>query len=185
MEEHGDDDAEQQHRDQLRRLGPHHRDAGEEDEDARDGREAGLEQDRREHEGRVGDAGAAGGEHARGGRPDAARDVLRQHRDHLGLERVAVGEPDPPRREDPDPPDHEEQVVRGERGEREHEVADVGGRDPVAGVVPRVADEVRERRQQDDGHDHLDRDDEPTAAGKALQTRPHPVEATASRASAS
>ena len=50
---------------------------------------------------------------ARGGRPDPARQVLREHRDHLGLQRDAVADVDSPRVEHPDPAEDEDQVVGG------------------------------------------------------------------------
>ena len=64
------------------------REPDEEDDDAGDRREPGLEQDRREHDRRVLDAEPPQRDDARSRRPDAARDVLREHREHLGLQRV-------------------------------------------------------------------------------------------------
>ena len=72
---------------------------------------------------------------ARGRRPDAARDVLREHRDHLGLQRDAVGHRDSPGVEDAHPAEDEHEVVDGHRHEREHDVADAR----VLQERPRVA----------------------------------------------
>ena len=76
--------------------GVHRGEAGGEDEDAGHGREPRLEQDRADDEGRVVDAaGAAQPDDPRERRPDPARDVLGEHRRHLGLERDPVRHPDP------------------------------------------------------------------------------------------
>ena len=94
------------------------RQADHEDDHSRDRREPGLEQHRRRDESRVGHAGTAGGDDPGGRRPDRARDVLREHREHLRPQRDRIGELDSPLAEDPHPAEHEDEVVRGERGAR-------------------------------------------------------------------
>jgi hypothetical protein len=75
-------------------------------------------------------------------------DVLGEHREHLGLQRDHVRHADPHRREDQQPADDEEQVVRREDAEPEHELDDVRVLQPRAGLRPDVAHRPGERAEE-------------------------------------
>src|SRR6476646_1560544 len=76
---HAEDDERRERRLDVVDVG----EAEHEDHHAGDGREPRLEQHRRGHERRVGDACPPGGDDARRRSPDPSGDVLREHRDHL------------------------------------------------------------------------------------------------------
>ena len=93
---------------------------------------------------------------ARRRRPDASGDVLREHREHLGLQRDAIRDPDPVRGEDPHPAEHEDEVVDGDDRGRDHDVADVRVAQQRLGVGPHVAQRPRERGEQHREPDQLE-----------------------------
>ena len=112
-------------------------------------------------------------------RPDAARDVLRQHRGHLGLERDPVGDADPECREDPLPADDEEQVVGGEDrqgGEKEERVDVLEQRDRL---VPRVPHRVREEGERGNEEGDLQADEHAPAAKERGKPARHVSESRA------
>ena len=143
------------------------RQAGREHDHAGDGREPGLEQDRREHHGGVVDACAARRDDARGGRPDAAGDVLREHREHLRAQHRAVAEADAVGAQDALPAQHEEQVVGRQQDVREQDELEVGVAQARPGVAHGIAELVAEEGEQDDGGRDLDAGQQARAARAA------------------
>ena len=145
VEQHREEGPEGEERPERRVDLLHGRQAGDEDEDPGDGREPGFEEDRAEDERGVVDAArAAKPDDAGERRPDAARDVLRQHRGHLGLERDPIGDANPERGQDPLPADDEQEVVGGE--DRQRERRGRAGRRPRATAGPRPTCRAPRRR---------------------------------------
>ena len=115
MEERSKQDREGDQRPKRRVDVPHPREAHHEDDHARDRGQARLDEDRREHRRRVRHSRRPSErDRARRRRPHAAGQVLREHRDHLGLQRCLVRHVDPPRAEHPDPAEDEDEVVDGD-----------------------------------------------------------------------
>ena len=157
-----------------------------EDDDTGDRRDAGLEQNRREHDRRVFDAEAPQRNDARRRRPDAARDVLREHREHLGLQRDLIRNPDPVRQEDPHPAEHEDEVVGGDDRRPDREVGEIRVPQQRHGIRPHVPQRPPEREQQNREPDQLERhvdaaDPQPAPEGRhdspdhffSLRVRPY------------
>ena len=86
---------------------------------------------------------------ARGRRPHTAGNVLREHRDDLGVERGRVRDPDVPLEEDPHPAEDEDEVVRGHRKAREHEVRGIRVAQILAGRVERPAHAPDQQPEED------------------------------------
>jgi len=153
--------AAERERDQQRQRrvdAVHPRERQDEHDDPRHRRQGGLDEDRREHRRRVRDAGRlAQRDRARGGRPDASRDVLRQHAHHLGLERHAIADADAPGGEQADPAEDEHEVVDGHDRERDQEPREARVRDPVAGLRPFAAHRPGAERDHDRQHEQLHR----------------------------
>ena len=158
VEQEGDQHGERGEREQRCVAAADDREPDDEDADAGERREPGLEHDRREHDRRVLDAEAAQRDDARGRRPDAAGDVLGEHREHLRLQRVAVRDPDPVGGEDAQPAEHEDEVVDGDDRGRDRDVAEVGVAQQRRRLRPDVPQRVGERAEQDAEADQLERD---------------------------
>ena len=167
----GMDEGEAEHREHDQRRQRcvdvvHPGEARDEDDDARDRREDGLDQDRREDRPVARLARQLRQRRdACGRRPDAAGHVLGEHRDHLGLQRRHVRDLHVPLAEDPHPAEDEDEVVGGDRREREPDVAEVR--------VPQLRPRLRPLAahapdaQPDDGERDGDLD-------RAQQVRPPP-----------
>jgi hypothetical protein len=135
----------------------------------RDRREDRLEQNRREHRRRLGDARRAPEGHRSGrGGPHAARDVLREHRDHLRLQGDAIADPDAPRVEHANPAEDEDEVVGRDRGQPEREVGQVCVLDPRRGFPPLVDDRQGAEAHRDGDQHGLQRAPEPRSPAHRL-----------------